>query len=244
MRGRSWISTTVVDPLARQCDNMIGSLIEIRTDAQHVVLTYDDGPCPTGTEPILAALQDHHATATFFMLLSRARRYPTLVTDVVDAGHEIGLHGLDHRRLTGFTPREIERRTRDGKRELEDLAGHRVRWFRPPYGKQTFRRWRAITRCGLASVSWGPNMADWKEIPQSERIDAAMRGVRPGSIVLAHDGFAGPDDGVDDGPAPVIDRGDLARRVLDAYREQGLHARSLASALNDGSEVRRAWFEH
>jgi hypothetical protein len=60
--------------------------------------------------------------------------------------------------------------------------------------------------------------------------------------VLGHDGFAGPDDGVDDGPRPQLDRGDLNRRVLAAYADRGLRGRSLGDALLVGSECRRARF--
>ncbi|MFB9307025.1 polysaccharide deacetylase family protein [Kibdelosporangium philippinense] len=233
-----------IAPVARRCGSVIGSLCEVRTAAPQVVLTYDDGPDPGGTEQVLAALADHGATATFFALLSRARRHPQLLAEVVAAGHEIGLHGVDHRRLTGFTPTEVQRRTRDAKAELEDLIGRGIRWFRPPYGKQTFGIWRAINRCGLVSVSWGRDMLDWQDVPQTQRVAAALKGGLPGTIVLAHDGFAGPDDGADDGPPPVFDRGELARLVLEAYGEQGLVGRSLADALIEGKQVRRPWFKH
>lgn len=233
-----------VEPVVRRCSSVIGSLCDVRTTAPHVVLTYDDGPEPGGTERVLAALADHGATATFFILLSKARRHPKLLAEVTAAGHEIGLHGVDHRRLTAFTPTEVERRTQDAKLELEDIVSRDIRWFRPPYGKQTFWIWRAITRCGLVSVSWGRDMLDWLDVPQTDRVAAALKGGRPGAIVLAHDGFAGPEDGVDDGPPPTFDRGELARLVLEAYEERGLAGRSLADALIEGTQVRRAWFKH
>lgn len=220
----------------------VGSIRAVRTTLPQVVLTYDDGPEPVGTERVLSALADQRATATFFVLLTRARRDPQLVRDVVAAGHEVGLHGPDHRRLTDFTPREIRRRTRDAKWELEDILGRRVRWFRPPYGKQRFLGWAAATSCGLGAVSWGADMLDWLDVAHERRVASAVEGVRPGTIVLAHDGYAGAQDGVDDGPAPAFDRGALARSVLAAYRERGWQARSLEDALVHGSAVREPWF--
>ena len=67
-------------------------------------------------------------------------------------------------------------------------------------------------------VMWGPTAWDSADVEQSDRVRKAQDGAVPGAILLGHDGFAGPLDGVDDGPAPVIDRGELADRVLDAYR--------------------------
>ena len=125
----------------RRKSRPVGSLRAVRTNHPHVVLTYDDGPDPDGTPRILTALDRHDATATFFVLVPRARRHRELLGEIAAAGHEIALHGIDHRRLTQFPPAEVHRRTADGRRELEDLIGTTVRWFRPPYGIQRPRTW-------------------------------------------------------------------------------------------------------
>ncbi|MFD7707537.1 polysaccharide deacetylase family protein [Streptomyces sp. NPDC059786] len=224
-------------------DPYAGSLCAVRTAHPHIVLTYDDGPDPEGTERVLAALAEHGATATFFLLLSRARRYRSFLSRLLESEHEIGLHGPDHRRLTSLPYAEVRQRTSDAKRELEDMSGREVRWFRPPYGAQTRTTWRAVTDIGLEPVLWGPEFRDWKDTPLDEHVAHARVGAVAGAIVLAHDGFAGPEDGVDDGAAPTFDRGLLTRRVLDAYREIGLHGRSLSSVLAHGTPLREARFK-
>jgi peptidoglycan/xylan/chitin deacetylase (PgdA/CDA1 family) len=231
-----------VVPLVRRFSAPVGSVVGIRTTAPSVALTFDDGPEPGGTDRVLAALADAGATATFFVLGSKIRRAPGLLAEVVAAGHEIGLHGIDHRALPEFTRAEAERRTRDGKAQVEDHIGGEVRWFRPPYGRQTLATWRAVTAAGLMPVLWGPTTWDWRDVAPAERLEAAVRGAKPGAIVLAHDGFAGPDDGVDDGPAPVLDRGALVRDVLAAYRDLGLSARSLGEVAAGGRLAREARF--
>lgn len=223
--------------------SFVGSVTGVRTTRRQVVLSYDDGPEPGGTDKVLGALAAHGATATFFVLLTRARRHPGLLADVVAAGHEIALHGLDHRRLTAFSFAEVRRRTADGRAELEDIIGRRVDWVRPPYGRQTLRTWRAVKATGLQPVMWGPSAWDSQDVPQAERVAKALQGVAGGSILLAHDGYAGPLDGVDDGPAPVLDRGELTARVLDEYQSLGLTGCSLGDALTNGDTVRTAWFQ-
>ncbi len=226
----------------RSAGALLGSAVEVRTERPEVVLTFDDGPEPGGTDRVLSALADAGATATFFVLLTRVRRYPALLGEVLAAGHEVALHGVDHRALPTLPSGEVARLVRAGRAELEDATGRPVRWFRPPYGRQTLRNWRAVTGAGLVPVLWGPTTWDWKDVPVAERVARSQRGIRPGAVVLAHDGFAGPDDGACDGPPPRFDRGELVTGVLEAYAERGLSARSLEQSLRSGVLVREPWF--
>ena len=224
----------------------VGSVDAVRTAEPEIVLTFDDGPDPVGTPAVLDALAAHGATATFFVLLTRVRSRPDLVARVLAQGHEIGLHGADHRPLPHFAYAEARARTAAAAYELEALTGTPVRWFRPPYGAQTPRTWLAVRRAGLVPVMWGPTTWDWRELPQDERVRKAQEGARAGAVVLAHDAFAGAADGaLDDGRglrAPDVDRFDLVHRVLETYAAAGLRARSLGDALRHGRPVRVAHF--
>jgi peptidoglycan/xylan/chitin deacetylase (PgdA/CDA1 family) len=204
-----------------------------------VVLTYDDGPQPGGTDAILTALDDSGATATFFVLLSRVRRHDEMLRDVIAAGHEIGLHGPDHRRLTALDPKDVAVRTRVAKDELEDRTGRAVQWFRPPYGSQSAATWQAARDAGLTTVLWSLDCADWLDVPLADRLET-LRPVGAGSVVLLHDGYATVIDGVDDGRAPTFDRGELTRSVIEVCTGKGLACVSLGRALDTGRLVERA----
>ncbi|MEH3077167.1 MAG: polysaccharide deacetylase family protein [Quadrisphaera sp.] len=232
-----------VKRFVRRHSGVVGSVISLDRVPGRFALTYDDGPEPGGTDRVLEVLAQRGVTATFFVLVGRARREPGLLAEVVAGGHEVALHGLDHRALTGFSREEVLRRTRDGRAALEDLTGREVRWVRPPYGRQTLSSWRAVRAAGLEPVMWGGTTWDNREATTAERVGSAVRNASDGLVLLAHDGFAGCADGVDDGPAPQIDRGDLARRVLDAFDERGLRAGSVAELEAAGGSLRRgAWF--
>ncbi|MEW2502510.1 polysaccharide deacetylase family protein [Amycolatopsis sp. CA-161197] len=228
--------------LAGPLTRPIGSLIAVRTQAPEVVLTFDDGPEPGGTDRVLSALSDHAATATFFVLVDRARRHRALVREVLAAGHEIGLHGMDHRRLSRLPSATVRTLLASATAQLEDLLGTPIRWFRPPYGAQTPAVWRAARRQGLTSVLWGPCAWDWLDRPPELLAAQALRGLGRGAVLLAHDGHAGPEDGADDGPRPGFDRGDLVRRVLTGLDERGLRGRSLSDALATGEARTVPWF--
>lgn len=221
---------------------ILGSILSVATAEPVVILTYDDGPEPGQTERVMETLAEFDAHATFFMLSRRALAHPKLVDEVRNAGHEIALHGRDHRPLNQFRPREVYDRTRRAKSELEDVAQVEVRWFRPPYGKQSPRVYQAVRSCGLMPVMWTASQRDSANVTLDERLRSVERALRPGVILLAHDGRAGLDDGVDDGALRPFDRGDLARLVLEIYAGAGLRGTSLGQAMSVGTGRRGMWF--
>ncbi len=220
----------------------LGSVVSVRTEAPEFVLTYDDGPEPGGTDRILPVLDARGARATFFVLLTRTRKHRGLLREVLAAGHEVALHGVDHQAISRMSYRDVLERTSRAKAELEDSAERPVQWFRPPYGLQSLTSFRAVRAAGLEPVLWGPTAIDSRPATTEERLQRVLRGARPGAIVLSHDGYAEAEDGGRGGNRPDLDRGDLAMRVLDAYADLGLRATTLSDAVSSGSAVRGLWF--
>ncbi|MCL3861292.1 polysaccharide deacetylase family protein [Actinotalea sp. K2] len=208
-----------------------------------VVLTFDDGPLPGSTDGVLASLADAGASATFFVLMTRVRKAPGLLQEIISAGHEVALHGPDHVRLTTLTTRQVVDRTRAAKLELEDRLGRPVRWIRPPYGSQSLRTWSAVRGAGLVPVMWGATTWDWKDITTPQRLEVAMSHLSPGQIVLAHDAIADAEDGADPRVDFPLDRGVFAKQLLAGYHDRGYTVVSLADALARGGRLRSwAWF--
>lgn len=219
-----------------------GSLLRVRTDQPCYALTFDDGPDYEQTPAILDALDAAGARATFFMLLTRARAQPDLVRNVLAGGHEIGLHGLNHRRLTSGTTEQALAEIAAGKRELEDLIAGPVRYFRPPYGAQSLAIWRGIGRLGCEVVLWGPSLWDWKDTSEANRTARALLGFGPGAIVLGHDGIADVSDGADPACPPDLDRASWAAAMLARYADLGLRSVTVSELLATGRPVRAARF--
>jgi polysaccharide deacetylase family protein (PEP-CTERM system associated) len=80
----------------------------------------------------LELLHEHGVTATFFFLGRIAISAPRLVKRVLEAGHEIGCHSLNHLRITGQSRDEFRRDLHVAKSSLEDASGARVIGFRAP----------------------------------------------------------------------------------------------------------------
>jgi peptidoglycan/xylan/chitin deacetylase (PgdA/CDA1 family) len=69
-----------------------------------VVLTFDDGPWPTTTPKVLAALAHECVHATFFLIGKPASEHPELVRRIAAEGHTIGTHTWTHPSLARIKP--------------------------------------------------------------------------------------------------------------------------------------------
>ena len=154
----------------------------------HVALTFDDGPDPVSTPVILDTLDAFGWRATFFCLGSQARLAPHLIRELVDRGHEIGVHGDSHRSHLLRPGPAVTRDVRAARKTLEDLSGRPVEWFRPPYGGVSAASLVAARRTGLRLVLWTTWGLDWKADATGTTVAAHVRRTFvPGATVLLHD---------------------------------------------------------
>lgn len=201
-----------------------------RSDA--LCLTYDDGPDPVGTREVLEALAERDAKGTFFVMANRVRRHPEVLREVASEGHEIALHGIDHRDLTRCSPRQVRTLTKDALALVEDALGEPVRWFRPPYIGLRADGWLALRGLPVTFVGAGSAIPDWlPELSDAQRLEELRRTLTPGDIVLAHDSFALPEDNAYRTRAPIVDRRRLTREALDLAAARGLRPLTLTGAV-------------
>jgi peptidoglycan/xylan/chitin deacetylase (PgdA/CDA1 family) len=162
----------------------------------HVALTFDDGPDPESTPAFLEQLDRLGWKATFFMLGTMARRAPGLAAEVAAAGHEIAVHGDEHRNMMRRTPwaaRDDIRRCRD---TLVELTGADPLFFRPPFGTVAFGALWGARRAGLRTVLWTSWGRDWRGDGSPEQVaDELLRRDIDGGTVLLHDSDCQSDPG-------------------------------------------------
>jgi peptidoglycan/xylan/chitin deacetylase (PgdA/CDA1 family) len=156
--------------------------------AGHAALTFDDGPVPASTPAFLDALARHGLRATFFMLGEEVRRAPALAAEVAAAGHEVAVHGDDHRNLLRRDPLATVDGLRRACDTIAEATGTAPRWFRPPYGVLTGAALLAAARLGLRSVLWTAWGRDWRAEATAASILADLEAGRlDGGTLLLHD---------------------------------------------------------
>lgn len=160
----------------------------VETAEPVVALTIDDGPDPETTPLVLQILAAFDARATFFLISSRVSGNEETVARIVEAGHELGNHLTRDRPSIRLSAGEFERALIDAHTVLAQFAP--VRWLRPAGGWYNDTMLSIIRehgyRCALGSIY--PYDA---QIP-SARFAARhiLRKVRPGAIIVLHDGGA------------------------------------------------------
>ena len=122
--------------------------------ADHVALTFDDGPDPAWTPAFLEVLATWRARATFFMLGSMAVQAPGLAAEIAAAGHEVALHGWAHRYTVLRAPRAVADDLARARDAVAAATGAQPRFYRPPYGVLSAGALTAARRLGLAPVLW------------------------------------------------------------------------------------------
>ncbi len=157
-------------------------------DPGHVALTFDDGPHPEATPAFLDLLDVAGVRATFFLIGRDLEENPELGRAIVAAGHEIGVHGYEHRMLLGRTPRATVTDLSRAREAVIAVTGTTPRWWRPPYGMAGTAALVAARRFKLTPVLWTTWGRDWTPRATPDRIHRTVRRrLAGGGTILLHD---------------------------------------------------------
>lgn len=183
-----------------------------------VALTFDDGPHPEGTPAVLELLARAGARATFFVIGEQVRREPELVARIAAAGHQVALHGYRHRLQLRLSTAQVREDIARGVAAIEDAAGARPVWHRPPYGIYSPAGLLAARTAGLRPLLWSRWGKDWRKFTTPGRIASrVLTGVLPGDVILLHDAdfYSARNSHRRTAAALALIVGELERRRLD-----------------------------
>ena len=160
------------------------------TTAKTAWLTIDDGPDPGTTPHVLVLLKKYDARATFFLIGSKAAKYPELTRMILDAGHTIGNHTQTHPRFSfwRFSPRALAREIDEFEATISSMGVAAPIWFRAPAGFKNPFLHPILAARGLQLVGWSARAFD-TQIDDSRRIVRRIkRSIVSGTIILFHEG--------------------------------------------------------
>ena len=170
-------------------DLLLGPCVRRIPDSSNsIYLTFDDGPDEKGTPFVLDTLSQHQARATFFVIGDKARTQKCWVRRIVQNGHAIGNHSLDHNYLRYFSnAQRLRSWICDSEKLLQDMTGQPTVGFRPPAGIRTPPLARVCRDLDEPIILWSTRYYDavrpWTQAAALKK----MQGFSNGDIVLLHD---------------------------------------------------------
>ncbi|GAB5518360.1 MAG: polysaccharide deacetylase family protein [Rhodothermales bacterium] len=191
---------------------LFGELIRHGSRADSVVaLTFDDGPTPFGTAPMVRLLDSLQVPATFFVTGRELNAHPELGRLLVESGHTLANHSYSHPQMVlkplSFMRREVE--TTDSLIRAVGYDGEV--YFRPPYAKRLVMLPWYLKQTNRATVLWDVEPESYVDARTSADAMAAhvMERAQPGSIILLHVMYASRQTSID--AVPLIIEGLRAR---------------------------------
>jgi peptidoglycan/xylan/chitin deacetylase (PgdA/CDA1 family) len=165
-----------------------GTIYKVEVPEKVVALTFDDGPSPVWTPQILDELKKVDVKATFFMIGQYVEKYPQIARRVAEEGHDIGNHSYDHHVLIYYRMEALEKEIKDAERVIREVTGQTTHYFRPPKAWITNKEKDKIKEMGYEVVLWTLNSKDWVTFDDKYIVKFLVHHVRPGDIILFHDG--------------------------------------------------------
>ena len=153
----------------------------MNTEEHAVYLTFDDGPIPEATPFILKTLADFNIKATFFMVGDNVKKFPGLYQQIVDGGHQVGNHTMNH---LGSFKHWTTTYIINVFQANELIHSH---LFRPPHGWMRHSVYYWIKK-HYREVMWDVVTRDYSNrLTAEDVVNNVKRLTRNGSIITFHD---------------------------------------------------------
>lgn len=155
-------------------------------------LTFDDGPSESWTPPLLDALRETGARATFFVIDEHITpRTSPIVRRMNDEGHAIALHS-GTRRMIIRSAADVAGTLQRAAARIEAITGREpCRLFRPHAGWRSATLYDGLEKAGYRLAGWSWGMWDWHwwQQPRADRVAGRLaRKASAGDIIVIHDG--------------------------------------------------------
>lgn len=158
-------------------------------DKKIIYLTFDNGYEAGYTSKILEALKNNNVQATFFITAHYLNTQPELVKQMIDDGHIVGNHTVNHKSMPSLSDDQIKKEVMDLHQAIKSKLNYEMKYIRPPKGEYSERTLSECNSLGYKSVMWSFAYADWEENKQPDEAKAKemiLNNLHNGEIMLLH----------------------------------------------------------
>lgn len=156
---------------------------------KYVYLTFDEGYEAGYTPRILQVLKDNNVKACFFLTAHFVNTQENLVKQMIQEGHTIGNHTVNHKSMPDLTDEKVKSEVMDLHTVVYQKFGYEMKYIRPPKGEFSERTISITNSLGYTSVMWSLAYDDWDENKQDREEYAKKKildNIHPGAVILLH----------------------------------------------------------
>lgn len=186
-------------------------------EEKNIYLTFDEGYENGYTSQILDTLKEKEVTAVFFVTMPYVKQNPDLVRRMIDEGHIVGNHTVNHPSMPEVLDDEkVKKEVMDLHEYVKENFNYEMTYIRPPKGEYSERTVKLCKDIGYTTVLWSSAYDDW-DTKKQDRLDYAkkmiLNNLHNGCVMLLH--------------AVSKDNTALLPEVIDEVRNQGYTFKSL-----------------
>lgn len=186
-------------------------------DEKVIYLTFDEGYENGYTGNILDTLKEKEVTATFFVTKPYAQKNQELMQRMIDEGHIIGNHTVNHPSMPEVTDNEKLKKEIMGLHDyVLEIFNYEMTFLRPPKGEYSERTVKISKDLGYVNVLWSFAYDDW-DVNKQGRKDYARNliynNLHNGAVILLH--------------AVSKDNAEILGEVIDEIQNRGYEIRPL-----------------
>lgn len=159
------------------------------TSKKVVYLTFDEGYENGYTSKILDILKENDVKSIFFVTGAYVKAQPALVRRMLDEGHQIGNHTINHPSLPGVSDASLENELLGLEKQVEAEFKTKFKYLRPPMGEYSEKTLAAAQQLGLKTVFWSYAYDDYNVNNQrgaDYAYNKVMDNLHDGAVYLLH----------------------------------------------------------
>lgn len=163
-------------------------IYSVKTEEKKVALTINCAWNADDIDLILKTLSDNNVQVTFFMVGDWVQKYKEQVKQISDANQEIGNHSLSHPHVNNLSYDDNVKQILECSKMIEEITNKKVTLYRAPYGEYNNTVVKAARDNNHQIIQWSIDTLDYNSLTGTEMWKRIKDKLKPGSIVLMHNG--------------------------------------------------------
>lgn len=159
------------------------------SESSKIYLTFDSGYEAGYMKKILEVLKQNNVKACFFITAHYFNSQPELVKQMIDDGHIVGNHTVNHKSMPDIDNETIKKEVMDLHTAVFDKFGYEMKYIRPPKGEFSERTIDYTNSLGYKTVMWSIAYDDWDESKQGREEygkKKVLENLHNGAVILLH----------------------------------------------------------